>query len=59
MFPKNMHVEMVVLLSKLKTAKSIEVEIEIDEMDLTKSESKATYAEIEQDVLDNAKIKVS
>ena len=42
------HVETVVLLSKLKSAKSIEVEIKLDEMDLTKAESKATYEEIKQ-----------
>ena len=53
------HVETVVLLSKLKSAKSIEVKIELDEMDLTTAESKATYEEIKQYVLDNAGFKVS
>ena len=46
MFPKTPHVETVVLLSKLKSTNSIEVKINLDEMDLTKSESKATYDEI-------------
>lgn len=54
-----MHVETVVLLSKLKSTKSIEVEIKLDEMDLTKAESKATYEEIKQYVLDNTGLKVS
>lgn len=33
-------------MSKLKSAHHIEVEISLDEMDLTKAESKATYEEI-------------
>lgn len=53
------NVETVVLLSKLKSAKSIEVKIELDEMDLTTAESKATYDEIKQYVLDNTGLKVS
>ena len=59
MFPATVHVETVVLLSKLKSAKSIEVKIELDEMDLTSAESKATYDEIKQYVLDNTGLKVS
>ena len=53
------HVETVVLLSKLKSSKSIEVKIELDEMDLTQAESKATYEEIKQYVMENAGCKVS
>lgn len=53
------HVETVVLLSKLKSTHHIEVEIKMDEMDLTKSESKATYDEIMQYVFDKYGIKVS
>lgn len=34
------------MLSKLKTDKHIEVEFEMDELDLTSTESKATYAGI-------------
>lgn len=59
MFPQTPNVETVVLLSKLKSAKSIEVKIELDEMDLTTAESKATYDEIKQYVLDNTGLKVS
>ena len=40
------HVETVVLLSKLKTEKHIEVELDMDELDLAAVESKATYEEI-------------
>ena len=46
MFPHTVHVEVVCLLSKLKTYKHIDVELEMDELDLTAAESKATYAEI-------------
>jgi len=59
MFPGTMHVETVVLLSKLKGAQSIEVELDLDEMNLTASESKATYDEIKQYVLENNGFKVS
>ena len=59
MFPRTAHVETVVLLSKLKSTTSIEVKIDLDEMDLTKSESKATYAEIKAYVLEQTGLKVS
>lgn len=59
MFPHTEHVETVVLLSKLKSTHHIEVEIELDKMDLTKAESKATYAEIKEYVLDKYDLKVS
>lgn len=59
MFGMSYHVETVVLLSKLKSSKSIEVKIELDEMDLTQAESKATYEEIKQYVMENAGINVS
>ena len=36
------HVETVCLLSKLKSKEHIEIEVKMDEMDLTSSESKAT-----------------
>ena len=53
------HVETVVLLSKLKSTKTIEVDLELSELDLTKAEAKATYAEIKQYVLDKFGMKVS
>lgn len=58
-FGMTVHVETCVLLSKLKSTKSIEVKIELDEMDLTQAESKATYAEIKQYVMENAGLNVS
>ena len=43
-----MHVETVVLLSKLSEAKHhIEVKVDMDELDLTSAEAKATYKEIQ------------
>ena len=51
--------ETVVLLSKLKSSKKIEVDLDISELDLTKAEAKATYAEIKQYVLDKFELKVS
>lgn len=51
--------ETVVLLSKLKTEKHIEVELDMDELDLTDTESKATYDEIKQYVLDKTGLKTS
>lgn len=59
MFPHTAHVETVCLLSKLKSTHHIEVEIELDKMDLTKAESKATYAEIKEYVFDKYDLKVS
>lgn len=53
------HVEVVCLLSKLKSDKYIEVEVKMEELDLTAAESKATYVEIKQYVLDKTGLKVS
>ncbi len=58
-FGGTVHVETCVLLSKLKSTQHIKVEIDLDEMDLTKAESKATYAEIKQYVLEKYNLKVS
>lgn len=49
MFPQGVHVETVCLLSKLSEAKNhISVKVDMDEMDLTAAESKATYQEIQE-----------
>ena len=40
------HVECVTLLFKLDVDKHIDVEIKLDELDLTSAETKATYAQI-------------
>ncbi len=59
MFPNTVHVETVVLLSQQKADDYIEVELELDELDLTSAESKATYAEIKDYVLEKHGLKVS
>ena len=53
------YVESIVLLSKLKSDKHIDVELEMDELDLTAAESKATYEEIKDYVLKQSGLKVS
>ena len=53
------HVETVCLLSKLNAKQHIEVEVKMDELDLTAAESKATYEEIKAYVLEHSGMKVS
>lgn len=53
------HVETVCLLSKLHSDHHIEVELEMDKLDLTAAESKATYEEIKDYVLNQSGLKVS
>ncbi len=53
MFPATANVETVCLLSKLHTDHHIEVELSIDEMDLTTAEKKATCDEIKAYVLEH------
>ena len=52
-------VETVCLLSKLHSDQHIEVEVKMDELDLTAAESKATYEEIKKYVLEHTGLKVS
>lgn len=59
MFPETLHVETVALLSKLDVDKHIDVEIKLDELDLTSAESKATYAQIKEYILEKFNLKVS
>ncbi|HEW8510891.1 TPA: 23S rRNA (uracil(1939)-C(5))-methyltransferase RlmD, partial [Streptococcus pneumoniae] len=59
LFPQTHHVETVALLSKLDVDKHISVEIELDEMNLTSAESKATYAQIKEYVWNKFELKVS
>lgn len=59
LFPQTHHVETVALLSKLDVDKHISVEIELDEMDLTSAESKATYAQIKEYVWNKFELKIS
>lgn len=51
--------ETVALLSKLDVDKHIDVEIKLDELDLTSAESKATYKQIQNYVLEKFGFKVS
>ncbi|MGT2944501.1 23S rRNA (uracil(1939)-C(5))-methyltransferase RlmD [Streptococcus canis] len=59
LFPQTHHVETVALLSKLDVDKHIDVEIKLDELDLTSAESKATYAQIKEYALEKFGLKVS
>ncbi|HEO4659887.1 TPA: 23S rRNA (uracil(1939)-C(5))-methyltransferase RlmD [Streptococcus agalactiae] len=59
LFPMTHHVETVALLSKLDVDKHIDVEIKLDELDLTSAESKATYAQIKEYILEKFNLKVS
>ena len=59
LFPRADHVETVCLLSKLQSKEHIEIEVKMDELDLTSAESKATYEEIKAYVLEHTGLKVS
>lgn len=59
MFPGTPHVETVVLLSQLKADHHIEVDLNLDELDATSAETKATYNEIQQYVLKETGLMVS
>ena len=59
LFCQTVHVETVCLLSKLHANQHIEVELQMDELDLTAAESKATYEEIKDYVLKHTGLKVS
>ena len=59
MFPRADHIETVCLLSKLQSKEHIEIEVAMDEMDLTSAESKATYEEIREYVFEHTGLKVS
>ena len=52
-------VETVCLLSKLRAKQHIEIDLSMDELDLTAAESKATYDEIKAYVLEKYGLKVS
>ena len=59
MFPRTGHVEAVILLSKLHSKHHIEVELKMDELDLTAAESKATYQEIKDYVKEQTGLNVT
>ncbi len=58
-FPHTTHVETVVLLSRKTPDDTIEVDLDLDELDITSAESKATYQEIKDYVLKEYGLKVS
>ena len=59
-FCETVHVETVCLLSKLHEAKHhVNVKLDMDEMDITSAESKATYEKIKKYVLEETGLKVS
>ena len=59
MFPMTVHVETVVLLSQQKPDDHIEIDLDLDELDATSAELKATYQEIKDYVLKEFGLKVS
>ena len=59
MFPGTVHVETVVLLSQQKPDDTIEIDLDLDELDATSAELKATYQEIKDYVLKESGLKVS
>ena len=59
MFPGTVHVETVVLLSQQKADDYIEIDLDLDEMDITSAETKATYREVQQYVLQTTGLMVS
>lgn len=58
-FPMSVHVETVVLLSQQKPDDTIEIDLDLDELDATSAELKATYQEIKDYVLKEFGLKVS
>ena len=59
MFPGTVHCETVVLLSQQKPDDTIEIDLDLDELDATSAELKATYQEIKDYVLKEFGLKVS
>ena len=59
MFPMSVHVETVCLLSQRKPDTTIEVDLDISELEVSSAETKATYEEIKSYVLKKFGLKVS
>ena len=59
LFPRTKHVEAVLLLTKLNVDRHIEVDVSMDELDVTVAESKATYDQIRDYVWEHHQLKVS
>jgi len=58
-FPETVHVETVVKLVRKAPDAYIDITVDMDELDLTSSEAKATYDEIKDYIFDKHCIKVS
>ena len=59
LFPGTAHVETVVQLVRKKPDTYIDITVDMDELDLTSSEAKATYDEIKDYIFDTHRVKVS
>ena len=59
LFPRTKHCEAVLLLTKLNVDRHVEVEVSMDELDVTAAESKATYDQIRDYVWEHHQLKVS
>lgn len=59
LFPRTKHCEAVLLLTKLNVDRHIEVDVSMDELDVTVAESKATYDQIRDYVWEHYQLKVS
>lgn len=59
MFPHTAHIETVVQLVRKKPDTYIDITVDMDELDLTSSEAKATYDEIKDYIFDKYRVKVS
>ena len=59
LFPRTKHCEAVLLLTKLNVERHIEVDVNMEELDVTAAESKATYNEIRDYVWEHHQLKVS
>ena len=59
MFRRITFIETVCLLSKIRSAPHIDIDLDMTELDVTKAETKATYEEIKAYVLEHTGLKVS
>ena len=59
LFPRTRHCEAVLLLTKLNVEWHIEVDVNMEELDVTAAESKATYDQIRDYVWEHYQLKVS
>ena len=59
MFPRTHHVESVVLLSQRRPDTHIDIKLDLSELDITAAETKATYQEIKDYVLEKFGLNVS